>query len=422
MKWRNQLLALGCLIAFLGFGVLYFQHWVVQKPFGIILFIGEGLDAARLPMARVYAGGADTRLAIDYLPNSALLRNYSLDSAIPDQAAAASAFATGIKIKNGTVGIDGDGKTLTTLFELARAGGRMTGFVTDALVTDPTAAAFYAHTKTLEQRADLASTLVENAPIDVVLGGGAADFLPEAKGGGRTDNRDLTQELRDRGYDIVQHLQELNAVPRWRSAKLFGLFGKAELAFADEIETGGDQPTLSDMVRRGIELLQFNGGGYLLVVDAALMGRTARQNNSARTLAETMELDRAVSVALHYAGTKSMIIVCGDVGIGGLSLNGSPPREPDASDDTRDSKMTWATGPSGPHPTPTPSGEENGDDAVSANVAGRESSPDVPAAMYFPAARNSGGDIIAFGGGLGTDGLQGSLENTAIFSLIRDNL
>jgi hypothetical protein len=84
--------------------------------------------------------------------------------------------------------------------------------------------------------------------------------------------------------------------------------------------------------------------------------------------------------------------------------------------------MTWATGPSGPHPTPTPSGEENGDDAVSANVAGRESSPDVPAAMYFPAARNSGGDIIAFGGGLGTDGLQGSLENTAIFSLIRDNL
>ncbi|HEV3410692.1 MAG TPA: hypothetical protein VG095_10385 [Chthoniobacterales bacterium] len=42
MKWRNQLLALFCLIVFLGFGVLYFRHWVVQKPFGIILFVGEG--------------------------------------------------------------------------------------------------------------------------------------------------------------------------------------------------------------------------------------------------------------------------------------------------------------------------------------------------------------------------------------------
>ncbi|MGZ5018883.1 MAG: alkaline phosphatase [Chthoniobacterales bacterium] len=421
MKWRNQLLALFCLIVFLGFGVLYFQHWVVQKPFGIILFIGEGLDATRLPMARIYAGGASTSLTIDSLPNSALLRNYSLDSAIPDQAAAASALATGVKIKNGTIGVDGDGKTLVNLLELAREDGRMTGLVTDALVTDPTSAAFYAHTKNPEQRADLARTLVENAPIDVVLGGGAADFLPERKGGRRTDDRDLTLELRDSGYDIVQNLQELDAVPRWRSAKLFGLFGQNELAFADEVESSGDQPTLSDMVRRGIELLQFNGGGYVLVVDAALMGRAARQNNSERTLAETIELDRAVAVALRYAGNKSMIIVCGDVGIGGLNLNGSPPREQNTPDAAHDSRLTWASGPLGPHPTAIPTAEENGDDAVTSK-APPDSSPAETAALYFPAARNNATDVIAFGMGLGTDALQGSLESTAIFTLIRDNL
>src|SRR5256714_9696412 len=97
VKWRNQLLALLCLAVFVGLGVLYFQHWVVQKPFGIILFIGEGLDAARLPMTRVYAGGASTGLTIDSLPNTALLRNYSLDSVIPDQGAVATALATGAK-------------------------------------------------------------------------------------------------------------------------------------------------------------------------------------------------------------------------------------------------------------------------------------------------------------------------------------
>jgi len=42
VKWRNQLLALLCLAVFAGLGVLYFQHWVVQKPFGIILIIGRG--------------------------------------------------------------------------------------------------------------------------------------------------------------------------------------------------------------------------------------------------------------------------------------------------------------------------------------------------------------------------------------------
>jgi len=35
MKWRNQLLAFLCLLAFGGVGVIYFQHWVIRKPFGI---------------------------------------------------------------------------------------------------------------------------------------------------------------------------------------------------------------------------------------------------------------------------------------------------------------------------------------------------------------------------------------------------
>src|SRR3954463_8040206 len=92
MKWRNQLLALFCLLAFAGLGVLYFQHWVVQKPFGIVLFIGEGLTPHRLAATRVYVGGADARLALDSMPHLALLANYSKDFAAPDQAAAATAL------------------------------------------------------------------------------------------------------------------------------------------------------------------------------------------------------------------------------------------------------------------------------------------------------------------------------------------
>jgi len=80
------------------------------------------------------------------------------------------------------------------------------------------------------------------------------------------------------------------------------------------------------MVRRGIELLQFNSGGYLLVVDAGLMRKAAEENDAERTLIETVELDRAVAVAVEYAGTRSTILVCGDAAIGGFNLNGSLPR------------------------------------------------------------------------------------------------
>src|SRR3954467_1337577 len=106
MKWRNQLLALFCLLAFAGLGVLYFQHWVVQKPFGIVLFIGEGLAPSRIAATRVFAGGADTPLAIESLPYSAVLKNFSADFATPDSASAATALATGVKVNNRAIGID----------------------------------------------------------------------------------------------------------------------------------------------------------------------------------------------------------------------------------------------------------------------------------------------------------------------------
>ena len=151
------------------------------------------------------------------------------------------------------------------------------------------------------------------------LGGGAAQFLPSSKGGERQDGRDLLLELRRNGFDIVRTRAELEAIPAWRRPKLFGAFSNVEFAFANQVEERSQQPSLSDMVRRAIELLQYNAGGYLLVVDAGLMRKAAQENNGERTLGETAELDRAVAVARRYAGQRSTIIVCGDVAIGGMS-------------------------------------------------------------------------------------------------------
>ena len=100
------MLALVCLLAFAGLGILYFQHWVIQKPFGIILFIGEGLSPDRLAATRVYAGGADAKLTVDSMRHLALVRNYSADFATPDQAAAATAIATGVRVNNQLIAVD----------------------------------------------------------------------------------------------------------------------------------------------------------------------------------------------------------------------------------------------------------------------------------------------------------------------------
>ncbi|MFN2476084.1 MAG: alkaline phosphatase [Chthoniobacterales bacterium] len=429
VKWRNQLLALFCLALFAAFGVFYFRNWVVQKPFGIILFIGEGLTPERLTAARIYNGGADTPLALDSLGYTALLKNYSADFATPDQAAAATALATGVKVNNGAIARDASGKVLMNLLELAHESGRTTGLVTNGSLTSPTAAAFYAHSADANDPESLAHELVENAHLDVVLGGGSADFLPPLKGGRRGDDRDLLLDARRAGYDLVRTRAELDAMPRWRRPKLLGVFANQEMAFSDAMQGRAEQPNLTDMVRRAIELLQFNTGGYLLVVDVGLMRTAAQRNQGERTLMETLELDRAVGVATRYAGTKSTILVCGDVGIGGLSLNGFPFRQDSGVamlgvNSTGDPWLTWSTGPNGvasygatrieaatAHPDPH---EQRPASSPGDNVE--------PAAVFSETALNTAGDVLVFGQGLNATELHGTLQSTAVFDLIRDNL
>jgi alkaline phosphatase len=427
VKWRNQLLALFCLLAFAGLGILYFQHWVVQKPFGIVLFVGEGLTPHRLGATRVYLGGADARLALDSMNHLALLMNYSKDFAAPDQAAAATAIATGVRVNNRAIAVDNAGKPLATIIELARAHGRATGLVTNAKLTDPTSAAFYAHPTEGNDTDDIARQLSDESKIDIAMGGGVAQFLPDTKNGQRQDGRDLLLELRRNGFDVVHTRAELEAIPAWRRPKLFGGFAQGELAFVDQLEEKKEQPSLSDMVRRAIELLQYNAGGYLLIVDAGLMRKAAQENSAERTLAETVELDRALATARRYAGHKATIIVCGDVGIGGLSLNGFPFRRDSGIallglNSAGEPWMTWSTGPNG--------SKSYGAAKVSVNSesGGREQSdisgPEYlePAAFYAKSALNTVDDVIALGTGPGTETLQGVVESTIIFRIIRDEL
>jgi alkaline phosphatase len=402
MKWRNQILALICLLAFAALGVLYFQNWVVQKPFGIILFVGEGLTAQRTAATRVYLGGADNPLAMDGLEFSARLRNHSADFAVPDSAAAASALATGIRVKNGTIAIAESGAPLQTILEIAHQEGRATGIVTDGALTNPTVAAFYAHANTAKPPQQFATTMIEQSAVDIALGGGAGDF----------DKAKLDQAR----VRVIRNLPELEQISGWQQPRLLGLFAANDLPFTDEVAARTDQPSLADMVRRAIELLQVNRHGYVLVVNAHLMASAAWQNLGERTLRETAELDRAVQISREYAGRNSAIIVCGDAAIGGMNVNGYPFRYDTGVailglNSAGQPWVTWATGPNG---------GKTGATAGSSSV--RDLSALEPAAVQAASALNSLEDPIANATGLRMEKLRGTINNTRVFEIIRDAL
>ncbi len=325
--------------------------------------------------------------------------------------------------------------------------------VTNGTLTDPTPAAFYAHATDFRGREATAAQLIDKAAPDLVFGGGANDFLPDLKGGRRKDSRDLVLEAGQKaGYStIVRTAAELDALSAYQTSKVLGLFAQEAFYFRDELDAQRTQPSLADLVRRAVELLQKRNGGYLLVVDAGLIGRASERNEGERVLQELVELDRAVGVALQYAGENTLIVAAGTVSTGGMSLNGYPLRQDRGvallgTNVYGLPSLTWATGPNGPDPAagagaslpplpppdPAPNGAETpasgGGGSGGAEAASSPSTKPVerrsvePAAFSAPAAANVADAVVAVGFGPGSERLRGWQDNTFVHQLIKEQL
>jgi alkaline phosphatase len=320
-KGRNKVIFLTCLFAFVGLGVALYRSWSDRKPFAVIVFVADGLTPSNLAAARLFAGGSDFRFGMEGMPHMALASPRAKDYAVADAAAAATSIATGQEVNRGSLALSPGGQPLETILQAARQKGRATGLVSDTPLTDATAAAFFARASDARDPSSIALQLLEDGMPDVMLGGGSAQLVPQEQGGARRDGRDLLLELRQRGFDVVRTKSELESTPGWRAPQLFGVFAEEGLAFAEDQTRYPTQPRLADLVRKAIELLQFNNKGYLLVVNVGLAGRAAGQGLAETLLRQIRELDEAVQTARDYAGEDTLLIIAGLGNPGGLRLN-----------------------------------------------------------------------------------------------------
>jgi len=155
----------------------------------VILISGDGMGPAHIEAARRDSAAG---LELDRLE----LRGRMVtgppddpDETVTDSAAAATAWSTGSRTSNGSVGVDADGDPLPTFGRAAAAAGRATGLVTTTSVTDASPAAFFASVpdRTLESR--IARQYVDGGGPDVILGGGrdvwsSDDLLDRARAAG----------------------------------------------------------------------------------------------------------------------------------------------------------------------------------------------------------------------------------------------
>lgn len=326
------------------------------KAKNVILFIGDGMGIATVTAARILAGqqmgesGEENSLSFENFPFSAFSKTYSVNQQTSDSAPTMVAIVTGIKTIEGVVSVDQNavrsdhtsvkGRETPTILELAELSGRSTGIVTTARLTHATPAATYSHTpdRNWESDAeikrwapkawedgfpDIARQLIEfpyGNGIDVALGGGRSYFLPEGTAdpenegsrGRRLDGRDLSSEwtAKTRNAAFVWNREQFDAIDAKKTGPVLGLFERSHMQYEyDRRRTGGNEPSLSEMTEKAIDILSRNDKGYFLMVEAGRIDHAHHDGNAFRALDETVELSRAVETARKKVDLDDTLII-----------------------------------------------------------------------------------------------------------------
>lgn len=281
----------------------------------VILFIGDGLGVFQITAARIRSAGATGKLYMDRMPVTGLVTDYSANNLVTDSAAAATALATGCKTNNGMVGVSPEGKKLTTILELAEKRGMATGLVVTDRITGATPASFASHVVSRNDAATIATHLLENK-VDVLLGGGKEFFIPSSSPGGkRRDKRNLIEEAKKEGYLFIRNKEELEGV---EAKYVLGLFELGAMI------TNPPEPSLAEMTRRAIDLLNGNQKGFFLMVEGSQIDWACQDNDINSAIREVLFFDKAVKEALEFAlqDKHTLVIVTADHETGGLGING----------------------------------------------------------------------------------------------------
>jgi alkaline phosphatase len=300
----------------------------------VILFIGDGLTVAHRTAARILSKGLvegryGGELAIDDMPNMALVSTSGTDSVVTDSANSMTAYVTGHKSCVNALGVycalnknTLDHPRVENISELVkRLRGMAVGVVTNTEIEDATPAAMVAHTRRRADYEDIVTMFFAVQP-EVIMGGGMPSFLPKSADGKRADNADYIKKFKDAGYTYVSTATELASARN--APKLLGLFNTVNIDGALDrffLKKGTvvkfpDQPDLTDQVLASLDILSRNDKGFVLMVESGRIDKYSHALDWERAVYDTIMLDNAVKVAKEFAAARNdtLIVVVADHG------------------------------------------------------------------------------------------------------------
>lgn len=276
-----------------------------KKPKNIILMIGDGMGLTHVHAALT---AKNNNLNIARCRYIGLVKTYSSDNYITDSGASGTAIATGVKTKNGAIGVDTSGVAQQSILEIAEEHGKATGLVATCFITHATPAAFIAHNPDRHDYENIALDFLKT-DIDVFIGGGKNHFMV------RSDSLNLIDSLSIRNYQIVYDLISLENI---NSGKIAGLLYEEHPPPLSQ----GRPDMLEKASLKAIEILNQEKDGFFLMIESSQIDWAGHANNTDYLIEETVEFDNTVGKVLDFAekNGETLVIITADHETGGFSI------------------------------------------------------------------------------------------------------
>lgn len=275
-----------------------------KQPKNVVFIIGDGMG-----LAHIYAGmvANGNKLQLERFKNIGFSKTYSANNFTTDSGAGGTALACGVKSNNGMIGMSADSVAKESILELAEKNGLSTGLVAACNITHATPASFIAHQISRKMTEAIAADFLKT-DIDVFIGGGRHDFEK------RSDNRNLTDELKAKNYVVAYNLNDAKKV---KSGKLAAMLNDDHIPAYPE---RGEMLPESSLI--ALDILDNNKKGFFLMIEGSQIDWAAHDNNAPQLSAEMLDFDNTIGKVLDFAekNKNTLVIVTADHETGGLTI------------------------------------------------------------------------------------------------------
>jgi alkaline phosphatase len=324
MKPKFYLLAFILFTGFLfGQTDVYAQTKIAKYVF---YFIGDGMGVNQVNGTEMYLAEKEGRIGVKPLtftqfPYSTFATTYSVYNSVTCSAAAGTALATGVKTKNGTIGMDSLHKLpLYSVAVKAKKAGKKVGITTSVSIDHATPATFYAHQPDRDMYYEIATDLPK-AGFDFYAGSGFLE--PNSKTNKNATN--IFTLFKEANYTVAKGYDDFKA-KNSKASKMILMqkdnTDQSSIPYAIDRKPG--DLTLSQITESAISFLsKDNKNGFFVMIEGGKIDWACHSNDAATAFNEVVDMDNAVKIAYEFYKkhpNETLIVITADHETGGISL------------------------------------------------------------------------------------------------------